>query len=744
MRKEMNDRPGRWRKRSFAVAMSVLLGAGSLLGNIPVNVSAETTDTMQAAETTDAIQAGETAGSETASNGNTESAQGSTGAAGESAVDVQEITDSKEMSELISDTWDENYFGSMMVDTEKAEVEIDGETEALPEGSAGTDSTQSGDSSESENSREKDKNQTDEQESEQILEEYMDTLPEDTLYDVEETDDGQYEITAPFQTKRLIVEASGLQEDYGAEDIYYNTELGETILQFETEEETKQAFEELCEIYGEENCYSDEIYYVDDILTDDASLASSGSYSWGTAYMGMNTLKAQAEGKYGAVTVAILDTGIDESNFMFQSRNISSQSYNFIDGNKNITDNHGHGTHVAGIIADATPSNVRFLILKISNTSGYSSLLTIKTALQYALNQNVSVVNMSLGFVSVNAMSVTYLDSLINRAYRNGIAICTAAGNSGVDVGFCYPACNSQTIAISAFGPDERAASYSNFGGLIDFSAPGSEVVSAAAGGTLVGMSGTSMSAPHITAAVAYLKMLQSNLSVQGVYNELRARCKDLGAAGKDDNFGWGCPIMTNLLNTGIYDTTNVVSASDSLQAPVLKKVKSVDTGIKVAWKKVKKADKYVIYRKKGNGSYKKVKTVSGKKKYWIDKNVKQGKKYTYAVKVVKNNKSSSKSSGKTTVWLRQPKNVKVRSKKNGRLIVKWTKLARVSGYEIRYAAAKSMKNATTVTVSGNTGRSAVSGLIKGVIYCKVRAFKTTGGTTYYSPWSAVKKIRIK
>lgn len=719
MKKEMNGRPERWRKSSLAIIMSVLLGAGSFLGNTSMAVSAATMDTVQ----TDETDSGE----------GIESFSGAVSAAStveESSVDVQEITDSKEMSEIISDTWDEDYFGSIVVDTEEGEVEIDGKTEELPESI--TKSTDG------------EKAEKDSKESEQVVEEYLDTLPEDTLYNVEETDDGQYGITAPFQTKRLIVEASNLQKDYDAEEIYYNTELGETILQFETEEKTKQAFEELCETYGEENCYPDEIYYVDDILTDDAALANSGSYSWGTAYMGMNTLKAQTEGKYGTVTVAILDTGIDKSNFMFQSRNISSKSYNFIDGNKNVTDNHGHGTHVAGIIADSTPSNVQFLILKISNNSGYSSLLTIKTALQYALNQDVSVVNMSLGFVSVNAMSVTYLDSLINKAYRNGIAICTAAGNSGVDVGFCYPACNSKTIAIAAFGPDERAASYSNYGGLIDFSAPGSEVMSAAAGGTLVGMSGTSMSAPHITAAVAYLKMLQPNLSVEGIYNELRARCKDLGSAGKDDYFGWGCPIMTNLLSTGIIDKTNVISTDSSLQAPVLKKVKSVSKGIRVVWKKVKNADQYVIYRKKGNGSFKKVKTISGKKKSWTDKNVVQGKKYTYAVKAVKNKKSSSKSNGKTTVWLKKPQKVKLKNKKHGKMVVTWAKLARVSGYQIRYATTKKMKNATTVTVSKKNVRKVVNKLKKGVYYCKVRAFKTTGGAQYYSPWSAVKKIKIK
>lgn len=729
MKKQWNDGPGGWRKSGLAVAMSLLLGAGSLLGNVSAApVLAASVDEAQTAET------------DGAGTSSTVSSGESSADSGDMSVDVQEITDSQEMSEIISDTWDEDYFGSMVVDTEAGEVKIDGETETLPDGAPGeTDNTQA------ESNTEEDGDQETAKESEQILEDYMDTLPEDNIYDVEETDDGQYEITAPFQTKRLIVETSELQEDYGAEDIYYNTELGETILQFETEEETKAAFEALCEQYGEEKCYPDQVYYVDDILTDDAALSSGACYSWGVAYMGMNTLKAQAEGKYGAVTVAILDTGIDKSNFMFQSRNISSKSYNFIDNNKNVTDNHGHGTHVAGIIADATPSNVRFLILKISNSSGYSSLLTIKTALQYAVNQNVSVVNMSLGFVAANAMSVTYLNSLINKAYRKGIAICTAAGNNGVDVSFCYPACNSKTLAVAAFGPNERAASYSNHGSRIDFSAPGSEVVSAAAGGLLVGMSGTSMSAPHITAAVAYLKMLQPNLSVQGVYNELRARSKDLGAAGKDIYFGWGCPILTNLLTTGILDRTNVVSTGNSLQAPVLKKVKNVSGGIRIAWKKVKKADKYIIYRKKGNGSFKKIKTVSGKKKSWTDTSVTQGRKYTYAVKAVRNKKTSSRSSSKTAVWLRQPKKVKVRSKKGGRLIVTWAKQSGVSGYQIRYSRTKNMKNAVTVTVSGKKARAVLRGLKKKkVYYCRIRAVRTAGGTRYTSSWSAVKKIKIK
>lgn len=657
-------------------------------------------------------------------------------------IDGQELTNSKEVSSLISDTWEEDYFGSITVDTEAGKVETDGETEKLDEVIQTPDASDG--SEENVTIQQHAAGEKDNAESDPLLEEYIDTLPEDTLYTVEETENGEYEVTAPFQTKRLIVETMQLTDDYDATEVYYNTELNETILEFATEEDTKEAFEAICQKYGEESCYPDEIYYVDDILADDASLSSGTSYSWGTAYMGMNTLKAQAEGKYGAVTVAILDTGIDRSNFMFQSRTISPQSYNFIDANKNVSDNHGHGTHVAGIIADSTPSNVQFLILKISNSSGYSSLLTIKTALQYALNRNVSVVNMSLGFVGVNAMSITYLDSLINRAYRNGIAISCASGNNGVDVSYCYPACNSKTLAVSSFGQNERAASYSNHGSRIDFSAPGTGIVSAAANGFLVGMTGTSMSAPHITAAVAYLKMMQPNLSVPGVYHELQARCRDLGTPGRDEYFGWGCPILTNLLQEGILNANNVVAPGSGTATPLLKKVKSTDDGIRVAWGKVKKADRYVIYRRKGNGSLKKVRTVSGSTKAWTDRNVSQGIRYSYAVKAVKNGESGSRSAEKAAVYLKQPQKMRTIRKNSGTAVIKWAKLARVSGYQIRYAGKRTMKNAVTVVLSGSKTRAVLKGLGKKTYYCQVRAYKNVGGVQYTSPWSAVKRIAKK
>lgn len=628
-----------------------------------------------------------------------------------------------EMAELVSDTWDEEYFGKIVVDPDSGTVEKDGEEQpnmySLPRSS------------------EKQKKSE-----EKLINDYLEVLPEDSLYDVEKNDEGEYEITAPFQTRRLIVEEDALDKSYGAEEIYANEELKETILQFDTEEETKQAYEELCERYGKENCYPDEIYHVDELLT--ALPAAGGSYSWGTAYMGMDQLKSRAasEGYTAPVTVAVLDTGIDKANFMFRGRSISAKSHNFIDNNKNVADTHGHGTHVSGIIADSTPSNVQILMLKISNSSGYSSLLTIKSALQYALNQDITVINMSVGFVGARAITCTYLDDLIDKAYKRGIPICAAAGNNGVDVAFCYPACNRKTIAVSAIDTGEKLAYYSNRGSLIDFCAPGSRITSAGAGGTLVGMSGTSMSAPHIAAAAAYLKMMQNNLSVQGIYEELKLRCKDLGAHGKDPYYGWGCPVMSDLFDRGIVNKSRVVTGA--VKTPTLKAVKNTDKGIRITWKKIKKAKKYYLYRKTGNGGYKKIKVISGNTTSYLDRKVKQGKQYTYALKAVRGKKTSFLSKGKKTVRLKTPTRVRAGKAKGKSILIRWKKQSGVSGYQIRLAGQKKMKKAKVIRVTGKTGRKKIGHLKKKTWYYQVRGYKIIGGKTYVSPWSATGKVRVK
>lgn len=187
----------------------------------------------------------------------------------------------------------------------------------------------------------------------------------------------------------------------------------------------------------------------------------------------------------------MLDTGFDAEHTFFEQHTISPDSYNFMDNSTDISDVTGHGTHVAGIIADCTPANISFLLLRVfslQNVDGTeqarSTTLVVNTALQYAVEQRADVINMSFGWNNSNASSYTFLDETITAAYQAGIPICCAAGNESDDVKTSYPACNKNTIAVSSVNEDGSFDTvYSNYGSGIDFAAPGVDIVSAKSGG---------------------------------------------------------------------------------------------------------------------------------------------------------------------------------------------------------------------------------------------------------------------
>ena len=637
-------------------------------------------------------------------------------------IPKEQLSSYSDTSELIADTWDDSYFGKIVLDTDTGEMEKDGQPI--------NDSREFGWSSSEKKAVTK---------SEDSLEEYLNKQDEE-IYETETNEDGDIEITAPFQTKRLIVDGE-FKEFCGANKVYYNEEEKETILQFDTQENTREAYERICGLYGDEVCQPDQVYYIDDILMDNESGDVSFT-SWGNGYMGMNHLKSSAfsRGYNKTVTVAVLDTGIDRSNIVFSGRKISSKSYNFTSNTNNITDVHGHGTHVSGIIADATPNNVQILMLKIANSQGYSSLLTIKTALQYAVKQKADVINMSIGFISLEAYKCTYLDSIIDTAYDRGIPIVTAAGNNSVNVNYCYPACNSKTIAVSAIDMSGNIAYYSNRGAKIDFCAPGSEVISAGLQGGKACMSGTSMAAPHISASIAYLKMMQSNLSVKGIYQELKLYCKDLGSRGKDSSYGWGCPVLSGLFNKGITYRTQIVSPVSS---PKIKSLKNEENGIRISWQKVTGATKYMIYRKNVNGKYTKIGTVSAKNLSYLDKKVVQGKQYIYGIKTVKSNKNSGLGSPKNIVRLKTITKTNSRAAKGRKVLFSWKKQKGVTGYQIRLGGQKNLKKYQTLTVTKNVQKTLKKNLKKKTYYFRIRSYRKIGKKTWYSPWSSLGRVRV-
>jgi subtilisin len=273
--------------------------------------------------------------------------------------------------------------------------------------------------------------------------------------------------------------------------------------------------------------------------------------SWG--YLRIGTDLANSSGYKGSsVNIGIIDTGIDLSHPDLMD-NIKG-GINTINPSKSYDDDNGHGSHVAGIAAAADNDigvigiapEANLYAIKVLNRKGIGFTSDIIEGLDWAINNGIAVVNMSLGTAS-DVQS--YHDAII-AAYNAGITIVAAAGNDGqTDGRIYYPAKYPETIAVSAIDQNDGLAYFSSYGAEIDLAAPGQEVNSCWQDGGYHLGSGTSMATPHVTGAAALVlttSVAAYDLDSDGewdpveVKNKLEATAEDLGDSGEDDYFGAG------------------------------------------------------------------------------------------------------------------------------------------------------------------------------------------------------------
>ncbi len=233
--------------------------------------------------------------------------------------------------------------------------------------------------------------------------------------------------------------------------------------------------------------------------------------------------------------IAVVDTGIDYSHPDLQAR--FAGGYDTVNEDSDPADDHGHGTHVSGIIAAdlneaglagvAPQASIYSLKALASDGTGYISDLV--EAIDWAMEQDAAVINFSLG----SSYDSSILESKINEAARQGIMLVAAAGNTnGGSV--LYPAAYDSVISVSATDSSDNFASFSSVGA--EIAAPGVSINSTVPGGGYASWSGTSMAAPHVTATVA---LMISN-DQEDIRENLRNSAIDLGPAGTDSYFGHG------------------------------------------------------------------------------------------------------------------------------------------------------------------------------------------------------------
>lgn len=276
-----------------------------------------------------------------------------------------------------------------------------------------------------------------------------------------------------------------------------------------------------------------------------------------------------------SVVVAVVDTGVAYRNagVYRQVEDLVGVGFvpgwDFIDDDNTPDDEHGHGTHVAGTIAQATNNGVgvaglahrcSIMPIRALGGDGLGNTITVARAVKWAVDNGADVVNLSLGASSGGQVE----SELLKEATEAGAVLVAAAGNAGTGT-LDFPASSPYVLAVGAIQLDRARASYSNYGSDLDLVAPGGNISldqnsDGASDGVLQNtffvdqgdspsdtgkyyyVEGTSQAAPHVSAAAALLLSagVPSTSPVEAVRSLLMSTADDLGPAGSDDEFGAG------------------------------------------------------------------------------------------------------------------------------------------------------------------------------------------------------------
>ena len=264
---------------------------------------------------------------------------------------------------------------------------------------------------------------------------------------------------------------------------------------------------------------------------------------WNFKMVGAEDAWKKTKGK--GVIVAVIDTGVaaETTGKGKQCRDFNTtkfvKGYDFVNKDADPYDDHGHGTHVAGTIAESTNNNegvaglayeATIMPLKVLSASGSGYSSDIADAIRYAADKGANVINMSLGANTPSSV----IHKACQYAVKKGVTIVCAAGNSFKE-GVGYPAAFPECIAVSSVGPSGQLATYSSYGKEVALAAPGGDMMESGdpkdgilqntvmtasergKGDDYYAFQGTSMACPHVAAVAALIES-------QGVHDPARVR----------------------------------------------------------------------------------------------------------------------------------------------------------------------------------------------------------------------------
>lgn len=324
-------------------------------------------------------------------------------------------------------------------------------------------------------------------------------------------------------------------------------------------------------------------YQLFEEYNDPALKESSENYQWAHEYVG-DRYAWEKGYKGNGVKIGIIDTGVHSTHEDLQENVTQNLTMVPEGGAATTTDPDGHGTHVAGIAA-AVGNNgkggagiapdAQIYAYSVMDSDGHMLDEYILRAINRAVDDGVEVINMSLGSGYYNGNE----ESVIEKAYQNGVAIFAAAGNEATN-GYEFPASYDNVCSIAAIMQDGSKAGFTNYGDKIDLAFPGVEIYSTINDSNQAYdfLQGTSMACPVAvgTAAVILsasdeIDALKGKRGAEKV-DALFSVMKKNTVKSSSPKIGAGTTYLPNVL--GI----KIAAIDEAPQVPVIKNIGSTTT----------------------------------------------------------------------------------------------------------------------------------------------------------------------
>ena len=336
-----------------------------------------------------------------------------------------------------------------------------------------------------------------------------------------------------------------------------------------------------------------------------------GTYGVGAPQAWANLI---ADGRPGGagVIVAVLDTGIAYAHHGRFVRSPDFSPYEFVRGYDFVAhspypeDRNGHGTQVAGTIAEETNNGlgvtglaygIRLMPVRVLNAQGDGDAVTIAKGIRYAVNHHAQIINLSLEFTAgtIDAHEIPELISAIAYAHQKNVLVVAAAGNEGL-AQLSYPAKARYVLAVGASTESGCLAGYSNHGPGLALVAPGGgpnalipDEPNCTTDGpqgdiyqeTFAGINypdyrvfglpsgyyGTSMATPHVSAIAALViasGVLGPHPKVAAIINRLESTATPLGPGGVNDPYYYGAGLVNAAAATAPSGSTGSTGTTGS------------------------------------------------------------------------------------------------------------------------------------------------------------------------------------